>query len=370
MRVQSVQKVQGGQRVEMIHAWQMTAPGTLCQVRLPVPPLAAGEVLVEVRGCGVCHTDLSYFYDGVPTRQKPPLILGHEIAGVVVAAAEPEASLLGCEVIVPAVLPCGNCVLCQTGRANRCLAQQMPGNSLGIYGGFASHIPLPGGDLCPVGRHEGIPLEHLAVVADAVSTPYQAARRAGLAAGDQVIVIGAGGGVGGFMVQMARALGAATVVGIEQHAGRLAAVQPHGLDAAIHCAGMSVAEIKAAFKVFCAGRGLSAQTGWKIFEASGSQAGQELALSLLGFAGTLVVVGYGTAELPFNLSRLMALDATVIGSWGCAPQDYPAVLALCLDGRIALSPFVEVQPMQRIREVFAAAQRSELTRRVILSPDF
>lgn len=355
---------------EVMHAWQMVAPGELRRVTLPLPPLSAGEVLVEVRGCGVCHTDLSYFFDGVPTQQKPPLTLGHEIAGVVVAAAEGDSPLLGREVIVPAVLPCGACELCRAGRANRCLAQQMPGNSLGSYGGFASHIPLPGRDLCPVGRHDGIPLEHLAVVADAVSTPYQAAQRAGVTAGDRVIVIGAGGGVGGYMVQMARALGAALVVGIDSHAARLAAMQPYGLDGAIHCAGMSAAEVKAAFKAICAARGLPAHAGWKIFEVSGSAAGQELALALLGFVGTLVVVGYGAAELPFNLSRLMALDAEVIGSWGCAPQAYPAVLEMCLDGRIALAPFVDVQPMSRIAEVFAAAQRGELTRRVILTPDF
>lgn len=357
-------------RSEVIEAWQMVAPGELRRATLPLPRLAPGEVLVEVCGCGVCHTDLSYFYDGVPTLQKPPLTLGHEIAGVVVAAAEADAPLLGREVIVPAVLPCHDCALCRSGRANRCLAQKMPGNSLGIYGGFASHIPVPGRDLCVVGQRGEVPLEHLAVVADAVSTPYQAARRAHLAAGDRVIVIGAGGGVGGYMVQMAKALGAAAVVGIDIHAQRLAALQGHGLDHGIHADGMTTAQVREAFKACCKTRGLSANQGWKIFEVSGSAAGQALALALLSFAGTLVVVGYGQAELPFNLSRLMAFDAEIVGSWGCAPEHYPAALGMCLDGRIALAPFVDVQPMSRINEVFAAAQRGELQKRVILVPDF
>src|ERR1035437_12759 len=158
---------------KFIQTWQMSAPGKLLRTEIPLPVLQAGEVLVEIRGCGVCHTDLSYFYSGVPTLQKPPLTLGHEIAGVVVASAETDSPLHGKEVIIPAVLPCNECDICRMGRANRCLRQKMPGNSMGIYGVFASHIPVPGGDLCVVNQRGRISLEHLAVVADAVSTPYQ-----------------------------------------------------------------------------------------------------------------------------------------------------------------------------------------------------
>ena len=358
--------------IEQIQAWQMIAPGELQRITLPVPTLAAGEVLVEIHGCGVCHTDLSYFYDGVPTRQTPPLILGHEIAGVVVAAADENSPLLGREVIVPAVLPCHACELCRSGRENRCLQQRMPGNSLGIYGGFASHIPVPGRDLClvpEIGRGE-IPLPHLAVVADAVTTPYQAALRAQLTAGDRVIVIGAGGGVGGYMVQLAKALGAASVVGFDVHAGRLSAMQDYGLDHAIAAGGLDVTQLKAAFRSYCQTQQLPANVGWKIFECSGSNAGQELALALLGFVGKLIVVGYGRAEIQYNISRLMAFDAEIIGSWGCAPRHYPQVLELCLTEKIQLAPFVETRPMSEIQAVFAAAHHGELKKRVILTPDF
>lgn len=355
---------------DCIQTWQMSAPGALRRTILPMPVLQPGEVLVKIHGCGVCHTDLSYFYGDVKTIQKPPLTLGHEIAGVVVAAAEVNSALLGREVIVPAVLPCHDCDICRMGRSNRCLAQKMPGNSLGIYGGFASHIPLPSRDLCVVGARGDIPLAHLAVVADAVSTPYQAAQRAALSAGDCVIVIGAGGGVGGFMVQMAKALGARAIVGIDIDAERLVRMQGYGVDCAIDPSGKSVAEVKEVFKVFCHAQQLPSNFCWKIFEVSGSPAGQELALALLSFVGKLVVVGYGAAENPFNISRLMAFDAEVIGSWGCAPEAYPAVLDMCLDGRIALEPFVELQPMSRIAEVFQEAKNGSLARRVVLVPDF
>ncbi len=231
-----------------IKTWQMTVPGTLTKTEIPVPQLQPGEVLVEVKGCGVCHTDLSYFYMGVRTDQPPPLSLGHEISGVVVAG---EASYIGKEVIIPAVLPCNKCELCKTGRGNRCLAQKMPGNSMGIYGGFSSHIPVPAADLCIVGNRGSVPLEHLSVIADAVTTPYQAGRRARLAVGDRVIVIGAAGGVGSFMTQVAKGMGATTVIGIDINEEKLEFMKGYGADFTINPKGKTPKEVKELFKAWC-----------------------------------------------------------------------------------------------------------------------
>ena len=230
-----------------IQTWQMTVPGTLQRTEIPVPELKAGEALVEIRGCGVCHTDLSYFYMGVRTEQPPPLSLGHEISGVVVAG---DARVLGKEVIIPAVLPCNKCELCKTGRGNRCLAQKMPGNSMGIYGGFSSHIPVPAADLCIVGNRGKIPLEHLSVIADAVTTPYQAGLRARLQPGDRVIVIGAAGGVGSFMTQVAKGMGASTVIGIDINADKLEFMKGYGADFTINPKGKSPKEVKEGLNSF------------------------------------------------------------------------------------------------------------------------
>jgi 6-hydroxycyclohex-1-ene-1-carbonyl-CoA dehydrogenase len=276
-----------------IKTWQMTVPGTLTRTEIPVPELQPGEVLVEVKGCGVCHTDLSYFYMGVRTDHPPPLSLGHEISGVVVAG---EASYIGKEVIIPAVLPCNKCELCKTGRGNRCLAQKMPGNSMGIYGGFSSHIPVPAADLCIVGNRGNVPLEHLSVIADAVTTPYQAGRRARLAAGDRVIVIGAAGGVGSFMTQVAKGMGASTVIGIDINEEKLEFMKGYGADFTINPKGKTPKEVKEVFKAYCKEKGIPSNYGWKIFEVTGTKPGQELALSLLSFTGMLMVVGYGTDE--------------------------------------------------------------------------
>jgi 6-hydroxycyclohex-1-ene-1-carbonyl-CoA dehydrogenase len=350
-----------------IDCWQMTEPGKLVRTKVPMPQLQAGDALVEVKGCGVCHTDISYFYMGVPTEQKPPLTLGHEISGVVVAGP---AHLVGKEVVVPAVMPCNECEICKSGRGNRCLSQKMPGNSLGIYGGFASHIPVPAADLCVVGNRGSIPLEHLSVVADAVTTPYQAAVRGRIAPGDRVVVIGAAGGVGSFMTQVAKGMGAGTVIGIDINEEKLKMMENYGADFTINSRGKSAKEVKELIKGYCKEKKIPANYGWKIFEVTGVKAGQELALALLSFVGTMVVVGYGTDETSYMLSRLMAFDAELIGTWGCPPHAYPKVLEMCVDGRIKLDAFVETRPMSEIQQVFEAAHHGELKKRVILVPNF
>jgi 6-hydroxycyclohex-1-ene-1-carbonyl-CoA dehydrogenase len=350
-----------------IQTWQMTEPGKLLRTEIATPDLQPGEVLVEIHGCGVCHTDLSYFYMGVPTVQKPPLSLGHEISGVVVAG---DSALVGKEVIIPAVLPCNACALCKSGRGNRCLSQKMPGNSMGIYGGYSSHIPVPGKDLCIVNNRGKIPLENLSVIADAVTTPYQAAKRAKLEKGDCVIVVGAAGGVGSFMVQVAKGMGAKAVIGIDINEEKLNFMKGYGADFVINPKGKNAKEVKELFKGFCKESGLPANYNWKIFEVTGTKPGQELALALLSFTGTLVVVGYGTDETSYMLSKLMAFDAELIGTWGCLPEYYPPVLDMCLDGRIALEPFVEKRPMSQIAQVFDEAHHGKLSKRIILTPDF
>jgi 6-hydroxycyclohex-1-ene-1-carbonyl-CoA dehydrogenase len=364
---------------DVIHTWQMVqpwtrdketgekTPGRLEQTSIPMPELQPGEVLVEVAGCGVCHTDLGYFYHGVPTVSSPPLTLGHEISGRVVAGQE---SWIGKEVIIPAVMPCNNCPICAAGRGNRCLNQKMPGNSLGIYGGFSSHIPVPAADLCVVEDRGDIPLERLAVVADAVTTPYQAVTRADVKAGDRVVVVGATGGVGTYVVQIAKAFGAGTVIGIDLNQEKLERTLQYGADFVISSADKGARDVRNEFRALCKEHGLPHNYGWKIFEVTGARAGQEISLALLSFIGKLVWIGFSTNANEYSLSRLMAFDAEIIGTWGCLPKHYPAALQMVLDGRIQIEPFVEIRPMSTIRETFEEAHAGKLTKRVVLTPDF
>jgi 6-hydroxycyclohex-1-ene-1-carbonyl-CoA dehydrogenase len=361
-----------------IQTWQMiqptvfnketkeTTPGKLEKTEIPVPELAPGEVLVEVAGCGVCHTDLGYFYDGVPTVSKPPLTLGHEISGTVIAGDD---AWIGKEVIIPAVMPCRKCILCKTGRGNRCLNQKMPGNSIGIYGGFSSHIPVPSVDLCEVKDHGDIPLSHLAVIADAATTPYQAAKRADLQPGDNVVVIGITGGVGQYMGQLASALGAKTVIGVARNKEKLERALKFGADFVINSTAKDAKAVSKEFRAICKENGLP-NTGWKIFEITGAKPAQEIALILLGFVGKLIVVGFGLAKVEYAIGRLMAFDAEVIGTWGCLPEYYPIVLDMVLKGKINIEEFVETRPMSSIAETFEEAHKVPPVRRIVLTPDF
>lgn len=325
-----------------------------------------GQVVVEVAGCGVCHTDLDYYYNGVRTNHPLPLALGHEISGRVVAVGAGAESWLGRAVIIPAVIPCGECDLCRRGKGTICRAQMMPGYD--IQGGFASHIVVPARGLCAVDETRlaaaGLSLADLSVVADAVTTPYQAVQQSGLGEGDLAIIIGAGG-VGGYCAQMARAFGAA-VVAIDIDPTKLAAlagVAALTLDAKT----MDARALKKAIGAFAKENGLRS-TEWFIFECSGSTPGQENAFNLLVHGATLCVVGYTIQKAQFRLSNLMAYHARALGNWGCVPEHYPAALDLVLSGKVQVKPFVEHHPLDEINAVFEKVHRHELKRRAILVP--
>jgi len=341
-------------------------PGKLQRTTIPAPQLGEDQALVEVAGCGVCHTDLGYFYDGVPMVNQPPVTLGHEISGTVVAGPE---ALVGKNVIVPAVMPCNSCDICAAGRGNRCLSQRMPGNSLEHYGGFSSHIPVPAGDLCVIDEPK-LELSHYAVVADACTTPYQAATRAELSEGDLVIITGAAGGVGVYMTQVAKALGAKVVIGIDVVDAKLERSLKYGADYVINSGGKDLKAIKAEFKDICKQAGVPSNRWWKIFECSGVTPGQDLALGMLGFVGKLIVVGFCPKPNNYMISRLMAFDAEMIGTWGCLPKHYPAVLAMVQDGRVQIEPFLETKPMSQIQEVFEQQHAGLFDKRQVLVPDF
>ena len=351
---------------DKIETWQMTEPGKLARVSLDMPALNPGEVVVEIAGCGVCHTDLSYFYDGVPTVTKPPLTLGHEISGTVIGGEE---KLIGKEVIVPAVMPCNNCPICADGRGNRCLAQKMPGNSMGIYGGFSSHIVVPSVDLCVIDDRKGRPLEQFAVIADAVTSPYQAATRAGVKPGDLTIVLGATGGLGVYATQILAAMGAKEVVGIARNAQKLERAMKYGATHTISTVDKSSRDVRDAFRAYTKEKGLPGY-GWKIFEWTGTAAGQEIALELLSFIGVVIIAGYGMQKNEYQLSRLMGFDADIKGTWGCLPKYYPIVLDMVLQNKIAIEPFIETRPMSQIQQAFEDVHKGGMDKRIVLLPDF
>ena len=349
--------------------WMMTGAGKpFVPTEFDIGNLGHDDVLVEIAGCGVCHTDLGYYYDGVRTKHELPLTLGHEISGRVVDTGMDALWYIDHTVIVPAVIPCGHCDACKRGKTTICPNQKMPGND--IHGGFATHIVVPAHGLCVVDEHRlamaGIELADLSVIADAVTTPYQAVMQAGVKSGDLVVVNGVGG-VGGYAAQIAAALGA-TVVAIDVNDEKLTAIKDQCAALVLNSKQMNLRDIKAAIQAFAKERGLR-QTEWIIFECSGTRVGQETAFGLLNHGATLAVVGFTMDKVEVRLSNLMAYHARAIGNWGCPPELYPDALEFVLSGRVKVAAFVERHPLSEINQVFAAVHAGALKRRAVLVPN-
>ncbi|MBS1152377.1 MAG: 6-hydroxycyclohex-ene-carbonyl-CoA dehydrogenase [Myxococcaceae bacterium] len=353
--------------------WKMISTGKLEQVSVPIPKPREGWVVVEVAGCGVCHTDIGYLYDSVPTKHPLPLILGHEISGVVVATGAGTQQWEGRRVIVPAVTPCGTCAFCAAGQVTTCRSSLMPGND--HDGGFATHVEVPARGLCPVDAPgekatdaligtQKLELWEVSVLADAISTPLQAMRRCNLKSGEIAIIIGAGG-VGGFGVQLARAIGA-QVVALDIDEKKLD--RARGLGAALGLdARTPPKELKKAIGALAKSTGARADA-WRVFEMSGSRPGQELAFSLLTQGGSISVVGYTSEPATVRLSNLMAYDATAWGNWGCDPALYPEALDFVKSGQVQVRGLVRKESLARTPEVLEAVHQHAFAERVVLVP--
>ncbi len=356
------------------YAWQMMESGKpMTLEERPAPQPGDDEVLVRISACGVCHTDLGFFYDGVRTVKPLPLSLGHEISGQVEKAGTGAQSWVGRYVVIPAVMPCGKCELCRQGQKRICRHQKMPGNH--IDGGFASHVIVPSRYLCPVEvtsedspyGDSGVTLRELCAIADAITTPFQAVKQAGLAEGDVAMFVGAGG-VGGFGVQIANAMGAHVVV-IDIDDKKLETYKAFGAELTFNPKTTETKDIRKGIQAWVQQKSYR-NFGWKIFETSGTAKGQELAFSLLTFGSVLGVVGFTMDAVSVRLSNLMAFDAKAVGNWGCDPDLYPEVLEWVRSGRLQIAPFVERFPMSQINTVFERVHRREIDKRPILIPDF
>ncbi|HEX9058255.1 MAG TPA: zinc-binding dehydrogenase [Ktedonobacterales bacterium] len=296
----------------------------------PDPEVGEGEILVRVAACGLCHTDLHYIDHGVPTAKRPPLILGHEATGIV-AQVGPGVTTIqeGARVLLPAVLPCGRCASCRTGRENICLNMRMFGND--VDGAYAELVKAPAKDafILP----DEIPLVEGSIIADAVTTPYHAVKnRAEVRPGDNVVVYGCGG-VGLNVVQFAHLAGG-IVIAVDIADEKLEQAHRLGATATINPRHESASVAKAVRK-------LTGGAGADIaIEAIGNPATMKDAFSTLRPGGRLVVVGYSDAEVALNAGRIMYREMEIRGSLGCRPVDYPRVIELARTGRIEVASLV------------------------------
>jgi|SRR5579875_447152 len=306
---------------------------------VPRPQPGPGDALVKVAACGFCHTDLHYLDHGIPTAKPPPLILGHEISGVVeeLGPGSPERRL-GDRVLVPSVLPCGACEYCQSGRGNICPHLQMPGNHLD--GGFAEYVRVPARDLVPIPT--ALDLARSAVIADALTTPYHAVvRRARVRSGEWVVVVGCGG-VGINAVQFAVAAGG-NVMAVDLRPEKREAARRLGA-----CETLDPAEYPDLGREVRKRSGGGADVA---LEVVGKPETVGMALSTLRRGGRLCVVGYSDSVVPLPLNRLMFFEYAIFGSLGCRPVDYPRVIEMVRQGKVRLDTVVSATlPLARIGE--------------------
>jgi 6-hydroxycyclohex-1-ene-1-carbonyl-CoA dehydrogenase len=305
-----------------------TGTPTLEIQEVPTPTLEAGEVLVRVAACGVCHTDLHYLDHGVPTFKKPPLILGHEASGTIESVADGvEQWVPGDRVLLPAVVSCGTCFFCRTGRENICQEMRMFGNHMD--GAYAEFVKAPAKDIFRI--PDELDLQTSSIIADAVSTPYHAVKNRGqVRAGDQVVIFGCGG-VGLNLVQIANVFGA-SVIAVDLEDTRLEKAKELGAVHTINAKGVDRID-KVIKKMTGGGADIA-------FEAIGYKGTIEQAFSCVRIGGRLVIVGYTADSVELSAAKIMFNEIEVMGSLGCRMVDYPPLLRLVAEGKVQVAPLV------------------------------
>jgi 6-hydroxycyclohex-1-ene-1-carbonyl-CoA dehydrogenase len=323
----------------------------------PEPEVGAGEILVRVAACGLCHTDLHYVDHAVATAKRPPLILGHEATGIVAALGDGVTNVReGDRVLLPAVLPCGSCTACRLGRENICLNLRMLGND--VDGAYAEYVKAPARDVFIL--PDEIPLVEGCIIADAVTTPYHAVKnRAEVRPGDYVVVYGCGG-VGLNVVQLARLAGG-IVVAVDIAEEKLEHARRLGATATIDAKGEPGGVAKAVRK-------LTGGAGADIaIEAIGNPATMRDAFGTLRPGGRLVVVGYSDHEVALAAGRIMYREMEIRGSLGCRPVDYPRVIELARAGRIEVASLVTARfPLDEINAGLDALRAGRGIRSVVV----
>jgi 6-hydroxycyclohex-1-ene-1-carbonyl-CoA dehydrogenase len=323
-------------------------------VDVATPEPSPTEVVVRVAGCGMCHTDLHYLDHNVPTFKSPPIILGHEAAGTVAAVgSDVTTATEGDRVLIPAVLSCGRCPYCRAGRENLCDHLAMLGNH--IDGAYAEYVAVPASELVPV--PDGLSLEQVSIVADAVSTPYHAVtRRAKVRPGETVAVIGCGG-VGLNVVQCA-AIAGASVIAVDIDPERLELARSLGAATAFDPSSTDRPD-KALKKLSDGGVDVA-------FEVIGTPATIGTAFQALRRGGRLCIIGFSQAPVELAASKIMFYELEVIGSLGCGGGEYPEILKLVEQGRIELDPIVSgTIPLDDINRGFDRMRAGEGIRWVV-----
>lgn len=305
----------------------ITGPRRVELAEVPDPRPAPGGVVVDIRYCGVCGTDVGAWRSGAPPH---PSLFGHEWTGTVRAVGDAVHGLApGDRVVVGVRAPCGACRDCLAGRPDSCRAvrSMLLGQDplAPPHGGFAPALAVDAGRLVPADPR--LSDEEVALVEPA-AVAHRAVRRSGLGLGDVAVVQGAGP-IGMLVLQLARAAGATAVVVVEPDPRRRATARELGADLAVPPG----AEATDAVRQVTGGAG-----GDVVFECAGHPALLQGAVDLTRHDGFTALVGYIEEEATIDPGRWLGKDITVVASMGFARRDVRHVMSLVADGRVRVAP--------------------------------
>lgn len=281
-----------------------------------------GEVLIKVSKAALCGTDSAEWAHG-PLLARPPVVLGHEFTGQVIAAGSDVTGFPdGTRVVSGAGISCGRCEWCAEGRTNLCASYQ----TLGLHrdGGLAEYVLSPAAICRPVPDELD---DTGAAMAQPLAVALHAARRGGVGPGRSCVVIGAGG-IGSFVIAAAAALGASPLIAVDIDDSRLATATVLGADITVHSGREDAAGAVAAAT---AGNGAHV-----VIEASGAAASPAAALSMARRGGDVVIVGLQAAPVPVDLFSVSVREVTVHGTLAhVCGQDLAEAVAVLAGTRLA-----------------------------------
>ena len=294
------------------------------------PDVAARDVLIQIRACGICGSDI-HGYDGSSGRRIPPLVMGHEAAGVVSSVGSEVGGFgVGDHVTFDSTVSCGNCYFCRRGDINLCDNRRVLGVSCGEYrrhGAFAEYVAVPQ-HIC-YRLPASLPFEHAAMI-EAVSVAVHAANRTPVTLGDTAVVVGSGM-IGLLVIQAIRLAGCSTVIAVDLDESRLEKAKLLGADVALKADAVDVPD---EVHKLTGGRGADV-----VLEVVGATQTIKAAVACARKGGMLTLIGNLAPTVEMPLQAIVTRELSVFGS--CASSgEYPACIDLLEKGAIRVEPLI------------------------------
>ncbi|TWU56789.1 Sorbitol dehydrogenase [Rubripirellula tenax] len=294
------------------------------------PEMGADDVLVQVEACGICGSDIHGF-DGSTGRRIPPLVMGHEAAGIVVDSGVNVTDMpKGTRVTFDSMVSCGKCHFCRQGSGNLCDNRMVLGVSCEDYrrhGAFAERISVPRRIVYTL--PDSLPFEHAALV-EAVSVAVHAAAVTPVKLGDTAVVVGAGM-IGLLAIQAIRAAGATRVIAVDLNDKRLAVAKELGADDVLradHC------DVPAKIREMTNGRGADVA-----LEVVGATPTIKTAIESVRKGGCVTLVGNVAPTIELPLQSVVTREIRLQGTCGCNGE-YPQCIDLMNRGIINVAPLI------------------------------